>query len=40
MEASTPVPGRQVFAPSCMDIIEGLIKVTIDKTIQRLARKF
>jgi hypothetical protein len=25
-----------VFAPSCIDIIKGIIKVTIDKIIQRL----
>jgi len=29
-----------VFAPSCMDIIGGIIKVRIDRIIQRLARKF
>jgi len=26
-----------VFAPSCIDIIGGILKVTIDKSIQRLA---
>jgi hypothetical protein len=29
-----------VFAPSRIDIIEGIIKVTIDEMIQRLASKY